>query len=286
MYLVTKIRMILKKFFPNFYKSSKKLRDLIYKLFFSKKSEINLLNNFFEYSPGGSGNIDSINENIIYNIKNISSTLLLLLDENIEYKDLNNLNYDESLAHILLELFKNNGSDKYLHEYHYLYSYIFSKKNIKKMLEIGIGTQNKEILSNMGNFGIPGGSLRSFSKILSSDSEIIGLDIDKEILFNDKNIRTFEFDQLNNDHISQFIEKNFDSFDLVIDDGLHSNISVINTIHMSRKILKNKGLLVIEDLQEIQLKFLKIAFALCRGEFEYTIFKIADVFVLVAEKSN
>ena len=278
--------MILKKYFPYLYKSSKKLRDLIYKIFFSKKSEINLIKNFFEYLPGGSGNLDSVNENIIYNIKNISSALLMLLDEDIEYKVLGNLNYDEELAHKLFELFKKNGSDKYLHEYHYLYSYIISKNNIKKMLEIGLGTQNKEILSNMGNFGVPGGCLKSFSEILPEDSEIIGLDIDKEILFNHKNIRTFEFDQLNSDHISRFIEKNFETFDLVIDDGLHSNVSIVNTIHMCRKILRNKGLLVIEDLQEVQLKFLKIAFALCRGEFEYTIFKLPDVFVIVAKKSN
>jgi len=286
MYLVSKIRMILKKFFPYLYKRSKKLRDLIYKNFFSKKSEINLVKNFFEYLPGGSGNLDSVNENIIYNIKNISDALLMLLDEDVEYKTIGNLNYDEELSHKLFKLFKKNGSDKYLHEYHYLYSYIISKNNIKKMLEIGLGTQNKEILSNMGNFGFPGGCLKSFSEILPEDSEIIGLDIDKEILFNNKNIRTFEFDQLNSNHISRFIEKNFETFDLVIDDGLHSNVSIVNTIHMCRKILRNKGLLVIEDLQEVQLKFLKIAFALSRGEFEYTIFKLSDVFVIVAKKLN
>jgi len=286
MNLVSKIRTILKKYFPYLYKSSKKLRDLIYKIFFSKKSGINLVKNFYEYLPGGSGNLDSVNENIIYNIKNISSALLMLLDEDIEYKNLDNLNYDEELAQKLFELFKKNGSDKYLHEYHYLYSFIISKNNIKKMLEIGLGTQNKEILSNMGNFGVPGGCLKSFSEILPEDSEIIGLDIDREILFNHKNIRTFEFDQLNSNHISRFIEKNFESFDLVIDDGLHSNVSIVNTIQMSIKILRNNGLLVIEDLQEVQLKFLKIAFALCREEFEYTIFKLPDVFVIVAKKSN
>lgn len=284
MNFISKIRNILKKYFPNIYKKSEKARTGIYKTIFSKKVKLNLINDFFEYAPGGSGEINSINNNIIYNVKNISKTLLLLLNEDKDYKNLSNLDYDHNLATQLLNLFKKNGSDKYLHDYHYVYSYIISKNKINKMLEIGIGSQDSKILSNMGNFGTPGGCLRSFSEILDNDAEIIGLEIDKKALFNEKNIKSFEFDQLNKNQIDKFSDDNPNYFDLVIDDGLHSNISIINTIYMCKKILKNNGILVIEDLHEEQLEFLKIAFELSKQVFDYDIYKMNQVFIIIATK--
>ena len=55
--------------------------------------------------PGGSGDIDSINNNILFNIKNISNTLMLLADEK-EIQDYKDLEYDAEMAMILRNSFK------------------------------------------------------------------------------------------------------------------------------------------------------------------------------------
>jgi hypothetical protein len=278
------IRNILKKYFPKFYKSSEKLRLVLYKKVFTKKKRINLVDEFFEFSPGGSGKSNLINENIIFNIKNISKTLMLLIKHTKKVKDYKMLDIDEDMAKDLKDAFQQNGSDKYIHDYHFLYSYIFSNFKIKKLVEIGLGSIDKNILSNMGNFGKPGGCLRAFSEILEDDAVIIGLEIDEKALFNEKNIKTYKFDQLNINDINKFVSNNPEGFDLVIDDGLHSNISFINTIYMSQKILNKNGLIVIEDIFAEQLDFLIIAFNLCKEIFDYEIYLMNKEYVLIANK--
>ena len=281
--LVTKLRNILKKYFPYLYKKTDKLRFLVYKKINSKKIKVNLIEEFFEFLPGGSGDIDSINNNILFNIKNISNTLMLLADEK-EIQDYKDLEYDAEMAMILRNSFKKNGSDKHLHSYEYIYAHIFSNYKVDKLLEIGIGSQDESILSNMGNFGTPGGCLRTFSEILGEDSEIIGLEIDRKALFNEKNIKTYEFNQLEMEDIHKFSKTHKDYFDLIIDDGLHSNISIINTIYMSLKILNKGGILVIEDLFKEQLNFLQIALNLLTEDFNYEIFYMNKAYLIIANK--
>lgn len=280
---ISKIRNILKKYFPFVYKKTDKLRFFIFKKLSSKKIKVNLIEEFFEFLPGGSGGTDSLNENILYNIKNISNSLVSLIDEK-KIKNYKDLEFDSKLALRLRELFKQNGSDKHLHSYEYIYSHIFSKFKINKLLEIGIGSQDEKILSNMGNFGKPGGCLRTFSEILGDDSEIVGLEIDKKALFNEKNIKTFEFNQLSIGDIQKFSNDYQDHFDLIIDDGLHSNVSIINSIYLSTKILDKGGILVIEDLCKEQLNFLQIAFGLLNEDFNYEIYYMNKVYLIIANK--
>ncbi len=280
---ISKIRNILKKYFPFVYKKTDKLRFFIFKKLSSKKIKVNLIEEFFEFLPGGSGGTDSLNENILYNIKNISNSLISLIDEK-KIKNYKDLEFDSKLALRLRELFKQNGSDKHLHSYEYIYSHIFSKFKINKLLEIGIGSQDEKILSNMGNFGKPGGCLRTFSEILGDDSEIVGLEIDKKALFNEKNIKTFEFNQLSIDDIQKFSNDYQDHFDLIIDDGLHSNVSIINSIYLSTKILDKGGILVIEDLFKEQLNFLQIAFGLLTEDFNYEIYYMNKAYLIIANK--
>lgn len=280
---ISKIRNILKKYFPFVYKKTDKLRFFIFKKLSSKKIKVNLIKEFVEFLPGGSGVTDSLNENILYNIKNISNSLISLIDEK-KIKNYKDLEFDSKLALRLRELFKQNGSDKHLHSYEYIYSHIFSNFKINKLLEIGIGSQDEKILSNMGNFGKPGGCLRTFSEILGDDSEIVGLEIDKKVLFNEKNIKTFEFNQLSIDDIQKFSKDYQNHFDLIIDDGLHSNVSIINSVYLSTKILDKGGILVIEDLFKEQLNFLQIAFGLLNEDFNYEIYNMNKAYLIIASK--
>ena len=278
------IRKFIKKNFSSLYKKTYKLRTLIYKKIYSNKTKINLLDEFFEFSPGGSGNKKLVNENIFFNIKNLSNALNLLIDNKKEINDYQNLEYDLELSEKLKNLFKENGSDKHVHKYHLIYSHIFSKFNVKNLLEIGLGSQDNSFLSNMGDFGKPSGCLKTFSEILGIDSMIVGLDIDEKALINEGNISSFKFDQLSLDDVNKFSMQYNKFFDLVIDDGLHSNISVINSLFMCKTILKDGGILIIEDLFKEQLKFITVAFELYKEKFDYEVYNIENTYLIIAKK--
>ena len=87
------------------------------------------------------------------------------------------------------KLFDYYGSDKStVHNYHLIYSSIFSNKNkVKKILEIGLGTGNLNIVSNMGSNARPGASLKAFKDFFKY-AQIYGADIDKKILFKENRI--------------------------------------------------------------------------------------------------
>ena len=87
----------------------------------------------------------------------------------------------------LSNLFKKNGTDKSNHEYDLIYIYLFKKVNydIKKILEIGIGSNDVEIDGNMGYSSIPGASLFAFKQFFSK-ALIYGADIDSKIKINYK----------------------------------------------------------------------------------------------------
>ena len=71
------------------------------------------------------------------------------------------------------------------------------------ILEIGLGTNNVDVVSNMGRDGIPGASLRAFRDYLIN-SKIYGADIDKSILFSEERIETYFVDQTNDTSFENF----------------------------------------------------------------------------------
>ena len=72
------------------------------------------------------------------------------------------------------------------------------------MIECGIGTNNPNIPSSMGIKGKPGASLRMWRDFFPN-ATVIGVDIDKNILFSETRIQTFQCDQTDKLSISQFI---------------------------------------------------------------------------------
>ena len=137
------------------------------------------------------------------------------------------------------------------HNYTCFYYSIFKDMREKQLrvFELGLGTNNTNIPSNMGVDGRPGASLYGWSEFFPN-SYIFGADIDTGILFNTDNISTFYCDQTN----PQIIKKMWDEpklhemFDIIIEDGLHSfNANVCffeNSIHK----LKPNGYYIIEDI--------------------------------------
>ena len=98
----------------------------------------------------------------------------------------------------LESIFNKYGSDKAnYHNYHYLYAWILKNPSeIKSLFEIGLGTKNSNVVSNMGKNGKPGASLKAFKEFLPNAS-IIGADVDSKILLEEERIKTFFVDQTN-----------------------------------------------------------------------------------------
>ena len=108
----------------------------------------------------------------------------------------------------LRHAFDENGSDKgSKHGYHRLYPQITKEIGPPaKILEIGIGTQNKRFASNMSKGYAVGGSLRAWAEVFST-ADIVGADVDSEILFFDKTIRCYELDQTSPESFRELGEK-------------------------------------------------------------------------------
>jgi hypothetical protein len=111
----------------------------------------------------------------------------------------------------------------------------------------------------MGQKGTPGASLRMWAKFFPNAS-IQGVDIDSKILFSEERITTGLVDQLNRSSIQNFLKTQGKTYDLIIDDGLHSKDSIINTIEESIPFLAPEGYLIVEDVDNnLIIELLKCA---------------------------
>ena len=144
----------------------------------------------------------------------------------------------------------NNLSRRKPHFYSSFYYEKFCKNRdkISLIFECGIGTNNKNFVSNLGEFGVPGASLRVWRSFFKN-AKIIGADIDKNVLFNDDRIETFYVDQKKNDStIRMWNMIKEDNFDIIIDDGEHSYKAALNLFYSSFEKLKTGGVYIIEDV--------------------------------------
>ena len=173
--------------------------------------------------------------------------------------------FDEKKNTPLCEIMGRNQSDKgdmnileSWHNYTTFYYSIFTPLRYKKLriFELGLGTNNISIPSNMGSNGRPGASLYGWEEFFPN-SDIFGADIDKDILFNSDKIKTFYCDQTNPYIIKQMWKEQplQENFDIIIADGLHTfNANVCffeNSIH---KLNKN-GYFIIEDIRQYEEEF-------------------------------
>jgi hypothetical protein len=167
-----------------------------------------------------------------------------------------NLNFYQTTP--LCEIMTRNRSDKGNSNlqwawHHYTIFYYELWKNIKdkplRVFELGMGTTDLNIDSNMGPNGRPGASLFGWCEFFPN-AEIFGADIDKKILFETDRIKTYYCDQtiaecVKNMWLQPGLEENFD---IIIDDGLHRYFSnecfFENSIHK----LKEDGYYIIEDI--------------------------------------
>lgn len=191
----------------------------------------------------------------------------------------------------LCEIMKRNGSDKGggWHNYTEYYYEIFSPLRDKEMdiFELGLGTNNVDVPSNMGAHGVPGASHRGWREFFKN-SNIYGADIDTRILFNEERIRSYHCDQTNHESIRTLFEVylNGMQFDIIIEDGLHTFFANETFLRNSFKYLKSGGIFIVEDLSsETVHEFKKIEAELIQS-LEIETFEILEIYNPVNSHDN
>jgi hypothetical protein len=152
---------------------------------------------------------------------------------------------------VLGEMFTSYGSDKSTgHDYHEIYGSVLAAKREQplNLLEIGLGSNNIDVPSNMGLGGRPGASLRAF-RDWAPKANIYGADVDQRILFQEERISTFWVDQTDQNSLRALADQLADKrFDLIIDDGLHLPHANLNTLRVLLPLLAKTGVFVVEDI--------------------------------------
>jgi hypothetical protein len=166
--------------------------------------------------------------------------------------------FDVTVATPLCSIMGKHGSDKgdknittSWHNYTTFYYSIFKEltQSNLRVFELGLGTNNVFIKSNMGAGGRPGASLYGWKEFFPN-AKVYGADIDKGILFDAENIRTYYCDQTNPDIIKAMWDNPElkDAFDIIIEDGLHEFSAKVCFFEHSIHKLSHNGYYIIEDI--------------------------------------
>ena len=188
----------------------------------------------------------------------------------------------------LKKLFDQYGSDKgnSNHNYHPLYGSILGTRDASAVLEIGLGTNNEDIVSTMGRNGKPGASLRAFRDFLP-DAHIYGADIDRAILFQEERVSTFFVDQTNIDSFAELSAAIPDELDLIIDDGLHTPNANLASLAFGLGRLKTGGYFLVEDISRHAVPIWQlVSAALLPEQYESHVVEADTQFLFVVRRAS
>ncbi len=171
--------------------------------------------------------------------------------------------FDENTTTPLCEIMGKYGSDKgdvnitnSWHNYTTFYHSIFKEMQDKplRIFELGLGTNNLFVPSNMGENGKPGASLYGWSEFFPN-SKIYGADIDMNILFESDRIKTYYCDQTNPVIIKMMWNQIdlVEGFDIIVEDGLHEYHANVCFFENSVHKLNAGGYFIIEDILHYEL---------------------------------
>jgi hypothetical protein len=137
------------------------------------------------------------------------------------------------------------------HNYTIFYYSIFQSLRDKPLhiFELGLGTNNVNMKSNMGKDGVPGASLYGWAEFFPN-ATIVGADIDRDILFQTPRIKTYYCDQTNPSEIKEMWDRVPEQFDIIVEDGLHTYDANVCFFENSIHKLKETGIYIIEDIAE------------------------------------
>jgi hypothetical protein len=222
------------------------------------RTQFSIIKGLPAFAPDSWGDLKSLAKLTLLSANQIFPLLQELLDRTdrhplliINAEDFVNSGDSGTATEKLKNLLNRYGSDKASkHNYHHIYGEILAgRRGCLGILEIGLGTKNRDTVSHMGEAGTPGGSLRAFKAFLPG-AQIYGADVDRRILFQEDRIKTFFVDQTDLNSFEE-LERNIDGkLDLIIDDGLHAPNANLAVLVFSIGKLKVGGWLIIEDINE------------------------------------
>jgi hypothetical protein len=189
----------------------------------------------------------------------------------------------------LKNLLDKYGSDKAtLHNYHHLYGVILKdRQNVRSIFEIGLGTNNPDVISNMVGIGkpgaSPGASLRAFRDYCEV-ADVYGADIDKGVLFNENRIQTFYVDQTDPKTFEDLSTSIPDDIYLMIDDGLHSPNANIESLKFGLQKIMVGGWVVVEDILPAAMPVWEVVAAILPDRFRSYLFRAEGALVFAVER--
>ena len=126
------------------------------------------------------------------NIRKLKYKIKFLNKKNVKRTYVSNFSSNTKLSQLMNHYGSDKGGKNNHHNYSDYYSEIFYHKRneVKNFLEIGLGTNNEELPSNMGKDGTPLASLKAWRDYFLN-ANIYGADIDKNILKNEDRIKTY-----------------------------------------------------------------------------------------------
>lgn len=241
--------------------------------------EIREIKRLRQFAPNTSGYYQGLEKTIhdltLLSVTQVFPTLSVVIDRfrNAPLKPISAAQFCEEFeaqdeAINLKGIFDSYGCDKsHNHDYHFVYGAVLKNLGrIESMLEIGLGTTNTDVVSNMGKIWVPGNSLRAFRKYLPATS-IYGADIDRRILFQEDRIKTYFVDQTDGATITALGDKMPGKLDLIIDDGLHAPNANLAVLSFALDKLKAGGWVVIEDISEEAAPIWKVVSAILPSEY-------------------
>jgi hypothetical protein len=232
---------------------------------------------FAPYSEGSYGTKSKLTIQAINQIVPLLNTFARSVgNKRLELADIESIPQspmDIEAATILKECLDRHGSDKAGHKYHYFYGPILrQRESVSGVLEIGLGTNNISVVSNMGARGRPGASLRALRDFLPN-AKLYGADIDKTVLFKEARIETFFVDQTDPITLRGLDDMIPNDLDLIIDDGLHAVNANIATLTFGMPKVKIGGWVVIEDISFTAVPFWQVVAQLIPESYEAHFFE-------------
>jgi SAM-dependent methyltransferase len=173
-----------------------------------------------------------------------------------------------------------------------IYYLIFNmhKDKVKLVIECGIGTKNQDIPWNMHNTGntVPGAGLRVWRDYFPN-AQVIGIDIDPDIMFTENRINTFVCDQTSKLSINNFISKaelKPNTVDIIIDDGCHEFAANICLFENTKHLLTENGVYIIEDFWVVNKEQrLFINYFNKLNDYKVNFINFAERFLIIIVKS-
>lgn len=196
--------------------------------------------------PHSAGTWEQLWDLTMKGLEQLPDALVRLISDKAYPIQIDDWDYPADRAAALKRCLELHGSDKAgPNEYYKFYASVLDS-GTEAVFEIGMGTNNTDVVSNMGDGGKPGASLRGFRDFLPR-AKIFGADVDTRILFQEERIRTRHVDQLDFPSLLS-LQTWLPPVDLFIDDGLHSFPANLNSLAVGIKVTKPGGWVVIEDI--------------------------------------